>query len=167
MTSEYMYSPAILHPLIPLLSSTDYGSLLSTCTEIRNNFDLQNEWKRRSPNTTIYHKKHAFIKDKIKRYNAITLLKETTNKENLTILLRSFRILKIPDLDNIYYAYLHSDDPHRIPYYNTIRMERIRWGTANGSKIKPSRKRKAHKTEHSPHRLIRRLTMDTSNRRCF
>lgn len=48
---------AVLFSTIPYLTALDYGSLLSTCKEINQHFDIQSEWKRRSPTIPSEYRK--------------------------------------------------------------------------------------------------------------
>lgn len=105
----YMMNPAILHPLIPHLTAISYGNLLCTCKELRDNYDIEAEWKRRSK-ARSHIKQTAMIKEGLRMYGAKAMLHEVTNIRNLNILLKSYRILKPSNLLNIYHEYLHSSD---------------------------------------------------------
>ena len=37
--SDYMYRPPVIDSIIPFLSNTEYGLLLTTCKEIKSEFD--------------------------------------------------------------------------------------------------------------------------------
>ena len=136
--SDYMYQPPVIDSIIPFLSNTEYGRLLSTCSEIKTEFDRKIEWKRRSPDC-IYPKKQSLIKDALKNNSAICLLNEVTNKENLMVLLNAYRnITPNQKLLDIYYSYLHSNEAF---WHHLIRYERMQIGLTLGSKLK-TRKRK-------------------------
>ena len=136
--SDYMYRPPVIDSIIPFLSNTEYGRLLSTCKEIGTEFDRKSEWNRRSPDS-IYPKKQSLIKDALKKNSAICLLNEVTNKENLRVLLNVYRnIIPNKKLLDIYYSYLHSNEAF---WHGVIRCERMQLSFSSGSKLK-TRKRK-------------------------
>lgn len=106
----YMLTPAVLNPLIPFLSSIEYGCLLCTCKEIRDNYDYGTEWKRRSPEVR-HHKVHSFIKEKVCKLGPLPVLNEVTNKISLKLMMRSYRsILHTVDLLKVYEEYLQNGE---------------------------------------------------------
>lgn len=155
--SNYMYRPPVIDSIIPFLSNTEYGRLLSTCKEIKTEFDRKSEWKRRSPDS-IYPKRQSLIKDALKKNSAISLLNEVTNKENLMVLLNAYRnIIPNKKLLDIYYYYLHSEEAF---WHNIIRYERIQISFNNGSKMKPrKRKRFSQTPPNYIHTQVQRLKL--------
>lgn len=155
--SDYMYRPPVIDSIIPFLSNTEYGLLLTTCKEIKSEFDRKIEWVRRSPDS-IYPKKQSLIKDALKKNTPICLLNEITNKENLMVLLNAYRnIIPNQKLLDIYYNYLHGDECF---WHGVIRFERMQISFSSGSKLK-TRKRKYSSRPQSNyiHTQVQRLKL--------
>lgn len=129
---DYMMNSAILYPLIPHLTAISYGNLLCTCKELRDNYDIEAEWKRRS-NARSHRKQTAMIKEGLRMYGAKAMLHEVTNIKNLNILLKSYRLLKPSNLLDIYYEYLHSSD---CTFHRCVSLEHCRLSSQQGMKIK-------------------------------
>lgn len=166
--NDYMYNPAVLYPLIPFLSSLSYGKLLSTCTEIKNNYDLKTEWKKRSPNIRENNKGYCMIKEQLKNIRPGCMLNEITTKQTLLSLLQVLRDLYDRNkLLNIYHHYLHSDQCPKL-FRSIVQRERIIVGYNNGMKLNliyKKRKRNAQAQESCIQASIRRLRLDRQTRR--
>mgnify|MGYP006166369897 CR=1 FL=1 len=105
---------AVLYSTIPYLTALDYGSLLSTCKEINQHFDIQSEWKRRSPTIPSEYCKQFCLLSEIVigkgRWCLTRMLNEVTNVSKLDTLLWIQRKLNTDKrlLLRIYKRYLFS-----------------------------------------------------------
>lgn len=134
-----MFTCAILYPLLPFLQSSDYASLLCSCTEIRRNYDETFEWRRRSPEVQMHHKLHSLLKDMVQRYNPLQIMYEIKSKSRMNILLYCYRHLYSTSvLFELYQRYLDSKSPL---FRLRIRMEKARLYTLGDSSHFGKRKR--------------------------
>ena len=90
---SYMYSPPVVDSIIPFVSDTDYGAVLSTCKEINYNFDRNTEWKKRLGLMYCVQdpKKLCLLRDVLKRRDPLDILNNVTSVKMMKTLMYGYR----------------------------------------------------------------------------